>query len=298
MNWLLIALVGAITTSLTTILAKVGIKDVDSDWATFYRTGIVVAFALLMCLISGSIKNFPTLSATNYVFLILSGLATGISWLCYYKALKLGDVSKVTPIDKSSFILTSILFLIFFFSDTTKGGDPLTIVMLVLSIALIGSGTIIMAVGNPSKKKGNHKWLFYAIMSAVSSSFVSLFVKIGLKGMPSDLGTFIRTIIVLIFSLAIVLSKKKYKGIGSINGKSWLFLTLSGVMTGVAWLAEYYALNMDGVSPVAVSSIGKLSILITMLFSFVFLKEKLTLRKGLGLSLLAVGVVLVTVFSL
>ena len=298
MNWLFLALISAISTSLTTIFAKIGIKDVKSNFATAYRTIIVIMCCIVMCLITGNIKLFSTLNYTNWIFLVLSGLATGFSWLCYYKAIKLGNVNRVAPIDKSSFVLTSILFLIFFFDDTTKGGSVLIICMLGLSIILMLSGTILMINKNNDNETLSKAWLIYAILSAVFASLVALFVKIGLKGSPSDLGTLIRTIIVFIFAGAIVIAKKEYKGIKAITKKSWLFLTLSGFATGVAWITEYYALNTDGVNPIAVNSITKLAILITMLFSFVILKEKFNKKSLIGLVLLTSGIILIIIFSL
>ena len=212
--WIVMALIGALFTSLTTIFAKVGIKNVNSNFATFFRTGVVIIFAVIMCFITNSFASFSALTTLNWLFLILSGIATGLSWLCYYRAIKLGDVSKVAPIDKSSFILTSILFLIFFFNDTTNNGNPLTIVMLFLSMALMLAGTLLMIGKVESKnEKVDKKWLIYAILSAVFASLVSLFVKIGLKNIPSSLGTCIRTIVVFIFAAIIVLARKDYKGV-------------------------------------------------------------------------------------
>ncbi len=298
MAWVLIAVLGAVFTSLTTILAKIGIKDVNSNFATAFRTFIVILCALIMSLITGSLKTISCLTWQNWLFLSLSGLATGLSWICYYKALKLGDVNKVAPIDKSSFILTSILFLIFFFADTTNNGNPLTIVMLVVAMILMGVGTFLMV---STKEKGEVKsktWLLFAILSAVFASLVSLFVKIGLKGIESDLGTLIRTIIVFIFAIAIVLVKKDYKGVSKITKKSWLFLTLSGIATGGAWISEYTALNIEGVNPVVVNSIDKLAILLTMAFSFFILKEKFSKKSLLGLLLLTIGIIVIIIFGL
>lgn len=298
MVWLIIELAGAVFTSLTTILAKIGIKDVNSNFATAYRTLIVIICALIMCLITGSINTIVNLTWKNWLFLVLSGLATGFSWLCYYKALKLGDVNKVAPIDKSSFVLTSILFLIFFFNDTSKNGNPLIIAMLFVSMGLMCFGTILMIAPKDNEVTKSRLWLIYAILSAVFASLVSLFVKIGLQGIKSDLGTLIRTIIVFFFALAIVLCKKDYKGAKNINKKSWLFLTLSGIATGGAWLSEYYALNLDGVNPVAVNSVSKLAILITMAFSFLILKEKFSKKALIGLFLLTLGIIVIIVFNL
>ena len=298
MLWLIFALLAAVATSFTTIFAKIGIQNVKSNFATFYRTGIVIFCCVILCLITGSFANFNTLTKENWIFLILSGIATGCSWLCYYKALKLGDINKVAPIDKSSFVLTSILFVIFFFDDTTNGGNILTISMLSLSIILMLVGTILMIDKKESNGSTSKTWLIYAILSAVFASIVALFAKIGLKGIPSDLGTLIRSIIVFIFAGAIVLARKDYIGVKEINGHSWLFLTLSGIATGAAWLFEYYALNMEHTNPLAVNAIGKLAILLTMLFSFIVLKEKFSKKALLGLGLLTLGIILIIIFSL
>lgn len=296
--WLLFAILGAVSTSLTTIFAKVGIKNVKSNFATSYRTLIVIVCSIAMCLIYGSIKEINTLTKENWIFLVLSGIATGCSWLCYYKALKLSNVNKVVPIDKSSFILTSILFVIFFFNDTTSNGDILTIFMLVLSNLLMLFGTILMIQKNKDTEIKSKSWLIYAILSAVFASIVSLFIKIGLQGMSSSLGTLIRSIIVFMFALIITVCKKEYKTISSVTKKDYLFLTLSGLATGCAWLFEYDALNTAGVNPVAVNSISKLSILLTMLFSFLFLKEKFSKKSLIGLSLLVLGIVIIIIFNL
>lgn len=301
MLWITLALIAAACTSLTVIFAKIGIKYVNSDFATFYRTGIVVVFSLILCAISGTLNAASSLTAENFVFLGLSGIATGCSWLCYYKAIKLGDVNKVAPVDKSSFVLSSLLFLIFFFDETTKNGDPLTLCVLLLSVALTLLGTLLMiapqnavrkhtngserkalpaenganlAEGAPVEEaKGEKRWLFYAVASSVFAAVVPVFIKFGMRDVPSSLGTLLRTIVVFIFSGAIVAGRKEYRGIGAVSGKSWLFLSLSGIATGGAWLCEYAALGMNGVNPVAVNSAGKLSVLLTMLFSFLVLKE-------------------------
>lgn len=298
MIWILLALIGALSTSLTTIFVKVGIKDVESNFATYYRTGVVILCCIIMCVITNSFKDISLLTWQNSLFLILSGLATGCSWLCYYKALKLGDVNKVAPIDKSSFILTSILFLIFFFNDTTHNGDIFTIVILSISMLLMLIGTLLMISKKAGEQQVSKIWLIFAILSAVFASLVSLFVKIGLQGIPSYLGTLFRTIIVFIFAGAIMLGKKEIPNQKEINKRSWIFLTLSGITTGIAWIAEHSAFNYEGANPIVINSIGKLSILLTMLFTRWILKEKFTKKSILGLALLTVGIVLIIIFSL
>ncbi len=298
MIWITYALLGAILTALTTIFTKIGIKDVKSNFATFYRTGIVIICCLIMCLITHSFDKISNLTLQNYLYLGLSGLATGFSWICYYKALKIGNVNKIAPIDKSSFILTSILFLIFFFNDTTNNGNVLTIVMLVISMILMLIGTLFMISKEKGENKKGRKWLIYAILSSIFASLVSLFVKLGLKGIPSNLGTLLRIIIVFVFAGIIVLVKKDYKHDKKITCKSWLFLTLSGLATGGAWLFEYEALNYSSSNPLLVNSIGKLSILFTMMFSFLVLKEKFTKKALFGLLLLVIGIVVMIIFGL
>ena len=298
MVWLTLALLGAFFTSMTTILAKIGIKNVNSNFATFVRTGVVIICSLILCIVTKDITKTSSLKLDNWIFLILSGLATGCSWLCYYKALKLGNINKVAPIDKSSFILTSILFIIFFFNATTNNGDLLTILMLVLSMLLMLVGTILMIGKQDVKDASSKTWLIYAILSAVFAALVALFVKLGLKNIPSNMGTLYRTIVVFIFAGLIVLFRKDYIGSKSISVKSWVFLILSGIATGGAWLCEYAALNYLGSNPIAVNSISKLSILLTMFLSFVLLKEKFNKKSLLGLLLLTSGIVLIIVFSL
>ena len=298
MNWFLLALLAAVFTSLTSIFAKIGLKSVNSNFATAYKTVIVIFFSIIICLIRGGFAFISQLNIYNYLFLFLSGIATGLSWIFYYKALKIGDVNKVAPIDKCSFILTSILFLIFFFDDTTKGGNTLTIIMLIFSMILMGLGTILMITKKKSEEVENKKYLVFAGFSAIFASLVSLFVKIGLKNIESDLGTLFRTIVVFIFASTIVLIKKDYKEISKIDRNGWIFLTISGVATGAAWLLEYEALNIPNVNPVAVNSIIKLSIILTIMFSLIFLKEKISKKNILGLILLTAGVLLISIFSL
>lgn len=300
MVYVLLALGAALCTSLTNIFAKIGIgKNVNSNFATMFRTFIVILMSLIVCVISGSITKFPVFTWKNYLFLRISGICTGCSWLCYYKALKLGNINKVAPIDKSSFVLTSILFLIFFYNDTTKNGNPLTICMLVLSMILMLVGTFLMIEKKDvTKDKESKMWLIFAILSAIFASLVSLFIKLGLKDTPSDLGTFIRTCVVFVFASLIVIFRKDYKGVKEISWKSWLFLALSGIATGGAWLLEYEALVVTNSNPVVVNSIGKLSILLTMLFSWLILKEKFTIKMLIGLAILTSGIVLIIIFGL
>ena len=292
--WLILAAVGAVCTSLTTIFAKIGVKNVNSDLATAYRTAIVLVCSLMVCFVSGNIFNIGSLDFACVAYLVLSGIATGLSWLTYYKALSLAPVSKVAPVDKSSFVVSSLLFVVFFFGDTTDNGNVFTIVMLIASNALILTGSLFMAFSSDKKDEkqasGSKKWFLYAALSACFAAVVSLLIKLGLKKVPSDVGTFFRTIVVLVFSIGIVLGRKAYVGIDKVKSGSWVFLTLSGLATGGAWLLEYAALSIDGVNPVAVNAVGKFSVILTLAFSAFVLKEKFTYKSIIGLILLSMGI--------
>ena len=302
--YILFALIASIFTSLTTILAKVGIKNVNSNFATCFRTFIVIICSLILCLIQDTFKETVKFNYINIIFIILSSIATFLSWIFYYKALKIGEVSKVVAIDKCSFVLTTILFIIFFFNDTTNNGNVFTIISIVLSLSLMIAGTLLMLdlkkkkdinIENNSEFKYKKKYIIYALLSAIFASFVSLFIKIGLNNISSSILTFYRTILVFIFALIIVIVKKDYIGISKINAKSYIFLTLSGLSTGIAWISEYEALNIPNSNPIVVSSITKLSIILTFIVSFVFFKEKANKKTISGVILLTLGIVLIII---
>ena len=279
--WILYAFGSAFFAGATSILAKIGIKEIDSHVATAIRTIVVLIFSWIMVFIVGSQGNIGNLDGKALIFLILSGFATGASWLCYFKALQLGDVNKVVPIDKSSTILTMILAFIFL-------GENITINMVVGMIG-IGIGTYLMI----QKKEGVEKvvkgkaWLVYALLSAIFASLTSVLGKVGIENVESNLGTAIRTIVVLIMAWIIVFATKKQSDIKKIGNRSLLFLILSGIATGASWLCYYKALQ-DGLASIVVP-IDKLSILVTVLFAYVFLKEKLSKKSLLGLALIVVG---------
>ena len=302
--YILFAFIASIFTSLTTILAKVGIKNVNSNFATCFRTFIVIICSLILCLIQDTFKETVKFNYINIIFIILSSIATFLSWIFYYKALKIGEVSKVVAIDKCSFVLTSILFIIFFFNDTTNNGNVFTIISIVLSLSLMIAGTLLMLdlkkkkdinIENNSEFKYKKKYIIYALLSAIFASFVSLFIKIGLNNISSSILTFYRTILVFIFALIIVIVKKDYIGISKINAKSYIFLTLSGLSTGIAWISEYEALNIPNSNPLVVSSITKLSIILTFIVSFIFFKEKANKKTISGVILLTLGIVLIII---
>lgn len=279
--WLFFALGSAFFAGITAVLAKIGIENVNSTLATALRTVVVLAFSWLMVFVVGSQGGIAQISGTTLLFLVLSGLSTGASWLCYFKALQLGDVNKVAPIDKSSTVLTILLAFIFL-------GEPVSIPQ-ALGVVGIGVGTLLMIAkkevedGKPHSKA----WLVYAFLSAVFASLTSIFGKIGVGNVESNLGTAIRTIVVLVMAWVMVFVTGEQKGIRSIGKKSWVFLFLSGITTGFSWLCYYRALQ-DGPASVVVP-IDKLSILVTIVFSWIVLKEKLTPKAAVGLVLILAG---------
>lgn len=272
--WILYAFGSAFFAGITAILAKIGIKNTDSNLATAVRTIVILIFSWLMVFIVGSFNTINELTIKTIIFLILSGLATGLSWLCYFKALQLGNVNKVTPIDKSSTILTMVLAMIFL-------GEKITFLKFI-SIILIGIGTYLMIEKKKDNKQAkDNKWLLYAFGSAIFASLTSILGKIGIEGVESNLGTTIRTIVVLVMAWIVVFVTKKQSEIKNIDKRSWKFLLLSGLTTGLSWLCYYKALQ-EGEASIVVP-IDKLSIVITIVFSYFILKEKLSKKSMLGL---------------
>ena len=272
--WILYAFGSAFFAGITAILAKIGIKNTDSNLATAVRTIVILIFSWLMVFIVGSFNTINELTIKTIIFLILSGLATGLSWLCYFKALQLGNVNKVTPIDKSSTILTMVLAMIFL-------GEKITFLK-IISIILIGIGTYLMIEKKKDNKQAkDNKWLLYAFGSAIFASLTSILGKIGIEGVESNLGTAIRTIVVLVMAWIVVFVTKKQSEIKNIDKRSWKFLLLSGLTTGLSWLCYYKALQ-EGEASIVVP-IDKLSIVITIVFSYFILKEKLSKKSMLGL---------------
>ena len=285
--WLIYAFGSAFFAGITSILAKVGIKEVDSHVATAIRTIIVLIFSWIMVFVIGSQSTIVNIDGKTFLFLILSGLSTGGSWLCYFKALQLGDVNKVVPIDKSSTILTMVLAFIFL-------NEKITINMIIGMIG-IAVGTYLMI----QKKQGVEKivkgkaWLIYALLSALFASLTSILGKIGVENIESNLGTAIRTIVVLIMAWILVFATKKQRDIRKIDKMSLIFIVLSGIATGASWLCYYRALQ-EGLASVVVP-IDKLSILVTILFAYIFLKEKLSKKSILGLILIVTGTLLLII---
>ena len=279
--WIIFAFGSALFAGLTSILAKCGIKNTDSNVATALRTIIVLIFSWIMVFISKSQSTLYNINTKTLIFLILSGIATGASWLCYFKALQIGDVNKVTPIDKSSTILTMLMAFIFLGEEITfiKG----------ISMILIGIGTYLMIIKkeNVTVENKSNAWLIYALGSAIFASLTSILGKVGIENIDSTLGTAIRTIVVLIMAWIVVFVTKKQNTIRDIDKNSRIFLFLSGISTGGSWLCYYRALQMGPASVVV--PIDKLSILVTIVFSYIVFKEKLNKKSALGLLLIVIG---------
>lgn len=279
--WIIFAMGSAFFAGLTSILAKCGIKKTDSNVATAIRTIVVLIFSWIMVFIVGSQNEISTISKKTLLFLILSGLATGASWLCYFKALHLGDINKVVPIDKSSTVLTIILAFIFL-------GEPIGAWKAVGLIG-IGIGTYMMIEKKTvaTQVETGNKWIFYALASAVFASLTSILGKVGINGVESNLGTAIRTIVVLIMAWIVVFVTKKQDTVKTVEKKELVFILLSGIATGASWLCYYRALH-DGQASIVVP-IDKLSILVSILFSYVVFKERLTKKSFVGLVLIVAG---------
>lgn len=282
---IIFALLSALFAAMTTILCKCGLKDADSDAATALRTTIVLVLSAIVVWATGEWTQLPNATGMTLLFLILSGCATGASWLCYFKALKMADVNEVAPIDKSSVVLTMLMSFIFLGEQLT----PLKIAAMVL----IGAGTLMMSIrkGNGKKKAG--RWMIFAWLSAIFAALTSILAKIGVENVNSNLATAIRTAVVLVMAWVVVAAKGKKNVFSGLGGKAFVFIALSAVATAASWLCFYYALKNGDASVVV--PIDKLSILAVVLFSRIFLKEKLTAMSAAGLVLLTAGTVLTAI---
>ncbi|MCL2376698.1 MAG: GRP family sugar transporter [Defluviitaleaceae bacterium] len=286
--WFLYAIGAAIFAGLTTVLAKIGLKDVDSHLATAIRTMVVVAFLWIIVFAVGSQDGIWRMDGTTWIVLILSGLATGGAWLCRFRALKFGNVNKVTPITKSSTILTMLLAFIFL-------REPLGWITIV-AMVLMGTGTWMMLELKKTKKSGDveknprKSWIIFAVLAAVFASLVAIFGSIGVSDMDASLWTAIRTVIVALLSWLMVYATGGQKEIKKIKIKSWVFLVLSGLATGASWLFFYHALQIGNASLVV--PIDQLSIVITMGFARLFLGERFSKQSLIGLAILTIGILL------
>lgn len=289
MMWLTAAVCSSVFAGLTSILAKCGIRKTDSDVATALRTLVVLLFSWVMVFIVGSAEGLKTISARSALFLVLSGLATGASWICYFKALSMGDVNKVVPIDKSSTVM-SVLLAMVLFHETQH------LAVRLICTALIGAGILLMVERKASTTDGKGPWMLYALLSAVFAALTSVLSKLGMTDVESNLATALRTGVVLVMALVIVLMKGKQGQLLHPDRKELGFIILSGLATGASWLCYYYAIQHGVVSVVV--PIDKLSILVSIGFSYVVFKERLSRKGLLGLGLMVIGTLGMTLISL
>ena len=287
--WLIMAALSALFAGLTAILAKCGIKKTDSDVATALRTVVVLLFAWVMVFVVGSAGTVTEISAKSIIFLILSGLATGASWICYFKALSVGDVNKVVPVDKSSTVLTVFLAIILF-------GETERLAVKLIGTALLSVGVFLMIEKKKTEAKETKRiWLPYAIGSAVFAALTSILGKIGITDVESNLGTAIRTGVVLVMAWLIVFMKGKGSELKKLDRKELVFIALSGIATGASWLCYYYAIQ-NGVVSVVVP-IDKLSVVVSVVFSWYVFKEKLSRKALAGLILIVVGTLAMAIWA-
>ena len=289
MLWIIAAILSAFFAGLTSILAKCGIKKTDSDLATALRTVVVLIFSWIMVLVVGSQSTITDIKPLSLLFLVLSGLATGASWICYFKALSMGDINKVVPIDKSSTILTVLLAIICF-------GETTNLVVKLIATVILAVGIFLMVEKKRTETHAEGRaWMIYAALAAIFAALTSILAKVGISGVESNLGTAIRTAVVLVMAWVIVLARGKHKGLRTLDKRELLFISLSGIATGASWLCYYYAIGHGLVSVVV--PIDKLSILVTVAFSFIVFKEKLSKKALLGLGLMVAGTLLMAFFK-
>ena len=289
MIWLVAAIFSAVFAGVTSILAKCGIKKTDSDLATALRTIVVLVFSWIMVFVVGSVNTITAIEPKSLIFLILSGLATGASWICYFKALSVGNINKVVPIDKSSTILTVLIAIICF-------GEISNLAVKLIATAILAIGIFLMVEKKQTEQKSESgSWMIYAVLSAVFAALTSVLAKVGISGVESNLGTAIRTGVVLVMAWIIVLGKGKHKQIKTIERRELLFIGLSGIATGASWLCYYYAVQ-KGILSVVVP-IDKMSILVTVVFSYFVFKEKLSKKAFAGLCLMVAGTLLMAFFK-
>lgn len=287
--WLFMAVMSAIFAGLTAILAKCGIRKTDSDLATALRTIVVLVFSWIMVFVVGSENQLTQISGKSLLFLFLSGLATGASWICYFKALSQGDVNKVVPIDKSSTILTVLLAIVCF-------NETANLIIKLIGTALLAIGIFLMIEKKQTtEKKENKTWMIYAAFSAIFAALTSILAKVGISGVESNLATAVRTYIVLIMAWIIVFVGGKQKQLKTLDKRELVFIALSGVATGASWLCYYYAIQKGVVSVVV--PIDKMSIIVAVAFSYFVFKEKLSVKAFIGLCLMLVGTLSMAIFS-
>ncbi len=284
MLWITAAIFSAVFAGLTSILAKCGINKTDSDLATALRTIVVLVFSWVMVLVVGSQGTITEIEPKSLIFLILSGFATGASWICYFKALSMGDINKVVPIDKSSTILTVLLAIVCF-------GETSNLAVKLIATAILAAGILLMVEKKTAAGRARGRaWMIYAVLSAILAALTSILAKVGISGVESNLGTAIRTGVVLVMAWMVVLARGKQRQLVSLDKKELLFIVLSGIATGASWICYYYAIGHGLVSVVV--PIDKLSIIVTVVFSYFVFKERLSKKALLGLCLMVAGALL------
>lgn len=286
--WIVYAVGSSFFAGITAILAKCGIRNADSDVATAIRTAVVLVFSWVMVAITGCFSQITQIDGKTLLFLVLSGLATGASWMCYFRALQIGDINKVVPIDKSSTVLTILLALIFLQEGLS--------VSKIISVILIGVGTMLMITRKETdgqEKSSKKSWLLYAVLSAVFASLTAILGKVGIEGINSNLGTAIRTTVVLAMAWLMVFIQGKQDKVSQIEKGELGFISVSGLATGASWLCYYRALQ-EGPASVVVP-IDKLSMLVTIAFSWIVFHEKLTAKAAVGVVMITVGTILLAV---
>ena len=289
MTWIVAAIFSSLFAGLTSILAKCGIKKTDSDIATALRTVVVLIFSWIMVFIVGSVDTLKDISGKSLMFLVLSGLATGASWICYFKALSMGDVNKVVPIDKSSTVLSVLLAILLF-------GETNNLWVKLICTAVLAVGILLMVEKKQSSDTSNGKgWMLYAVFAAVFAALTSVLAKVGISGVESNLGTAIRTCVVLVMAWVIVLIKGKHSELKTLDKKELIFISLSGLATGASWLCYYYAMQKGIVSIVV--PIDKLSIVVSIVFSYFVFKEKLSAKAFVGLLLMVCATVAMAIWG-
>lgn len=309
--WLVAAFASALFAGIVSILAKCGLKTIGSDVATALRTCVVAVFTWVMVAIVGSAGAIVAITPRSWLFLALSGLATGASWICYFKALSLGDVNRVVPIDKSSTLMAVIISIVLF-------GETSNLGLRLAGTLVATTGTLLMierkadgagaekgadateldvvpehakgADAAPGCAKGD-AGLIYALLAAVFAALTSVLAKVGIEGVESNLATAIRTMFVLLMAWGIVAGKGKLKQVREVNGKDLAFLVASGIATGASWLCYYYAIQAGQVSVVV--QVDKLSLLVSIAFAYAVFGERLSRRGILGLALIVLGTALV-----
>ena len=287
--WIAAALCSAVFAGAATILSKCGVSDTDSDVAVAVRTSVVLVLAWAVVFATGAQRTLSGICAGSWAFLVLSGLATGASWLCYFKALSLGEVSRVVAADKSSVVMSSLAAIVLFPGEQTMWQAKL------FCLALIAAGTVFMTDIQRAKESGRPAWLFFALLSAGFAAASSLLAKAGITSVDSNAATAVRTCVVLVLAWLVVLCRKKVALVRNVSRREAMFLILSGLATGTSWLCYYYAVQQGQVSIVV--PIDKLSTPLTVLFSAAVFKERISAKSWCGLALLTAGILVLAAMA-